>query len=511
MEKGYLLGIDIGTYESKGVITDLNGKVLCTQVNPHNLSIPHQGWAEHDAEKDWWGDFCIITQKLLKETGIDPKQIVSVGCSAIGSDCLPVDKDCNPLRKAILYGVDTRNMNEITELEEKLGKDRIFEHSGMELATQMVGPKILWVKKNEPEVYKKAYKFVTATTFLVARLTGNYVIDHMTGSFFMPMYDYKKGVWSREMSEGIVEIERLPDLRWSDEIAGHITRTAAGQTGLAEGTPVVVGAVDAVSESVSVGVVKPGQMMIMYGSTIIMLEVMDCYMTERSLWGQPYAFKGTYGMIGGMATSGALTRWFRDKVAQDLVVAEQNGGANAYGELVKEAEGIAPGSEGLVVLPYFSGERTPLNDPRARGTYFGLTLAHTRAHLFKATLEGIAFSIRHNFDVMKTVGARIDEVIAVGGGTKNRIWLQAVSDICGVPQRIPSVITGASYGDAFIAGLGAGVFSSCNDIEKWVNYSGTVTPDPAKYELYNKYFQVYLELYKRNKDLMHDLFHLGNG
>jgi len=510
MGKGYLLGIDIGTYESKGVITDLNGKVLSTQVNPHTMSIPHQGWAEHDAEKDWWGDFCIITRKLLADTGIDPKEIIAVGCSAIGSDCLPVDKECKPLRMAILYGVDTRNMNEITELEEKWGKDKIFEHGGMELATQMVGPKILWVKKNEPEVYKKAYKFVTASTFLVARLTGNYVIDHMTGSFFMPMYDYKKGEWSREMSEGIVEVERLPELRWSDEIAGYVTKDAAAQTGLAEGTPVAVGAVDAVSECVSIGTVKPGQMMIMYGSTIIMLEVMDHYNVERTLWGQPYAFKGTYGMIGAMATSGALTRWFRDKVAVDLVAAEQAGGPNAYGELVKEAENIPAGSEGLVVLPYFSGERTPLNDPRARGTYFGLTLAHTRAHLFKATLEGVAFSIRHNFDVMKGVGATINEVIAVGGGTKNKIWLQAVSDICGVPQRIPDVVTGASYGDAFIAGLGAGVFSSRNDIEKWVKYSREVKPDPAKYDTYNQYFQVYLELYKRNKDLMHDLFHLAN-
>lgn len=510
MEKGFLIGIDIGTYESKGVITNLEGKVLCTKVKPHTLSIPRQGWAEHDPEKDWWGDFCYITRELLKETAIDPKQIIAVGCSAIGSDCLPVDKDCNPLRMAILYGVDTRNMNEITELEEKYGKDRIFEHSGMELATQMVGPKILWVKKNEPEIYKKAYKFVTATTFLVARLTGNYVIDHMTGSFFMPMYDYKKGVWSREMSEGIVEIERLPELRWSDEIAGHVTRKAAEQTGLAEGTPVVVGAVDAVSEAVSVGAVKPGQMMIMYGSTIIMLEVMDRYNTERTLWGQPYAFKGTYGMIGGMATSGSLTRWFRDKLAPELVAAEKDGGSNAYAALCKEAEAIPPGSEGLVVLPYFSGERTPLNDPRARGTYFGLTLAHTRGHLFKATLEGISYSIRHNFDVMKTVGAEINEIIAVGGGTKNRIWLQAVSDICGVPQRIPSVITGASYGDAFIAGLGAGVFKQKEDIEKWVSYEGEVKPDPAKYDQYQKYFEIYLELYKRNKDLMHDLFKLGN-
>jgi xylulokinase len=215
-------------------------------------------------------------------------------------------------------------------------------------------------------------------------------------------------------------------------------------------------------------------------------------------------------MIAGMATSGSLTRWFRDKLSQDLVAAEGAGGANAYGELVKEASQIAPGSEGLVVLPYFSGERTPLNDPCARGTYFGLTLAHTRGHMFRATLEGIGFSIRHNFDMMKKVGAKIDEVIAVGGGTKNPVWMQVVSDMCQVPQKVPAVTTGASYGNAFIAGLGAGVFSSYTDIEKWLDYKTKVEPNPAHGEVYDKYYPIYLELYQRNKDLMHALYELGN-
>jgi xylulokinase len=237
---------------------------------------------------------------------------------------------------------------------------------------------------------------------------------------------------------------------------------------------------------------------------------MDRYVTERSLWANPYAFKGTSCMLAGMATSGALTRWFRDKIAQDLVAAEGAGGPNAYGELVKEASQVAPGSEGLVVLPYFSGERTPLNDPRARGTFFGLTLAHTRGHMFRATLEGIGFSIRHNLDMMKKAGAKIDEVIAVGGGTKNPVWMQIVSDMCLLPQKVPAVTTGASYGDAFIAGLGAGVFSSYTDIEKWLDYKTRVEPNPAQHEIYEKYYPVYLELYQRNKDLMHTLYELGN-
>ncbi len=509
MKQGYLLGVDIGTYESKGVITRLDGQVINTQVCPHTLSIPRQGWAEHDAEKVWWGDFVTIVKKLLAEAGVDAKEILAVGCSAIGSDCLPVDEECNPLRQGILYGVDTRATQEIEELNQRIGSDVIYRTCANTLSSQAVGPKILWIKKNEPEIYRKAAKFVSATTFLVARLTGKYYIDHLTAAFFVPLYDFHTQTWSKELCEGIVEVERLPQIGWSNEIAGQVTRQAAAQTGLLEGTPVVVGTVDAASEAVSVGVTSPGQMMLMYGSTVFIIEVLDQPASDERLWANPYCFKGTSSLMAGMATSGSLTRWFRDTIAPDLAAAETAGGQNAYATLVQQAQTVPAGAEGLVVLPYFSGERTPIQDPRARGVFFGLTLAHTRAHMFRAVLEGIGYGVRHHFDVMGKIGAAPKEVIAVGGGTKNPLWLQAVSDISGMPQRVPAVTMGASYGDAFLAGLGAGVFSSYQDIQNWMRDVRTVTPNPQNKALYDKYHQVYLELYERNKELMHTLYDLA--
>jgi len=361
------------------------------------------------------------------------------------------------------------------------------------------------LKKHEPEIYARAHKFVTSTTFLVARLTGRYVIDPITASFCSPPYDFHTNQWHPDFCAGIVEPERLPEIAWASEIAGTVTAAAARETGLAAGTPVVVGSTDAAAEALSVGVTSPGQMMLMYGSTVFMIEVVAQPTIDERLWAAPYLFPGTFQLAAGMATSGALTRWFRDKLAPDLVAGEEMGGANAYSALTQAATAIPAGSEGLIVLPYFSGERTPINDPQARGLFFGLTLAHTRAHLFRAVLEGIGYGIQQHFQVMEEIGAAPREVVAVGGGTKSAPWLQVVSDISGRPQKVPSITIGASYGDAFLAGLGVGLIDSYQVINDWLKDVHTIQPNIENTIRYAPYMQLYLELYRRNKDLMHQL------
>jgi xylulokinase len=240
-----------------------------------------------------------------------------------------------------------------------------------------------------------------------------------------------------------------------------------------------------------------------------MIEVVDKPVMDRRLWANPYLFEGTSALLAGMATSGSLTRWFRDQITADFVVAEENGGPNAYSELTKTAMAIPAGSEGLVVLPYFSGERTPVNNPRARGVFFGLTLAHTRAHMFRAVIEGISYGVRHHIDIMREIGAEPAEIVAVGGGTKSPLWLQATSDVSGVPQKVPAVTLGASYGDAFLAGMGAGVFSAPEDINTWLKDIRTVEPDFDLKQVYDRYMPIYLKLYEQTKDLMTDLYNLA--
>jgi len=510
MATDLLMGIDVGTYETKGVLVTPEGTVVATEVMPHKMIFPRAGWAEHDPEGTWWGDVTHVSKALLATEGISADQVKGVGISAIGPDVLPIDENFKPLRNGILYGVDTRAVDEIAEMNERHGADYIFNTCGNALSSQATGPKILWIKKNEPEVYEKARWFVDATTFIVARLTGRVVVDHFSAGSHHPMYDPWKRDWNDELNDGIVERERLPERAWSHELAGTVTEWAASETGLNVGTPVSVGTIDAGAESFSVGVTEPGEMMMMYGSTIFMIQVTDNDQArDERLWVAPYLFPGTWCLLAGMATSGALTRWFRDSFAADLVAAEEAGGEPAYGVLTREAGESQPGSGGVIVLPYFSGERTPINDPKAKGVIFGLSLTHTRGDLFRATLEGMGHGIKQHVDMFTEMGAPPHTIQAVGGGTKNAVWLQSVSDISGVPQKVAPVTVGASYGDALLAAIATGIVSGPEAIRDWQGEGSIVTPNPAMADTYAPLHEIYTGLYEATKEQMHQLHELG--
>jgi xylulokinase len=511
MEKQFLLGIDIGTYESKGVITDRQGRIQGFAAIPHELSLPRPGWAEHDAEKVWWHDFCFLVKELLKRTGLEVSKIAAIGCSGIGPDLLPLDRQGKPLRPAILYGIDTRAAAEITELEQKIGADRILAVSGNSLSSQSIGPKILWLARNEPLVFSQTSNILTATGYLVFRLTGKTCIDHYTAATFAPLYNLSSLAWDAELCQGIVNPEILPIPAWTTGLAGVVHPEAAALTGLAAGTPVIVGTTDAAAEAVSIGVTVPGELMLMYGSTLFMINVVNRLMIEPKLWTGMYLTADTWSLAAGMATTGSLTRWFRDQFSQPELQAELEGGPNAYAALAELAAQVPPGSEGLVVLPYFSGERTPINDPLARGVVAGLTLSHTKAHLYRAILEGIAYGIAHNLEVIEQAGGETKRAVAVGGGTKNLTWLQIVSDVTGVEQIVPDQTLGAAYGDAFLAGMGIGWFDQLSDAKQWVKPATRILPDPARTKIYQKYYREYRELYPRIQSNLHHLARLGYG
>ena len=510
MSQDLVMGIDVGTYETKGVLVTAEGAVVATEVKAHTIIFPRAGWAEHNAESTWWGDVAAISKALLATAGVSPADVKGLGVSAIGPDVLPMDENFQPLRNGILYGVDTRAVDEIAEMNERFGEDYIFNACGNALSSQATAPKILWIKKNEPEVYEKARWFVDATTFIVARLTGRVVVDHFSAGSHHPSYDPWKKEWNEELNDGIVETSRLPELAWSHEIAGEVTAWAAKETGLLEGTPVTVGTIDAGAESLSVGVTQPGEMMLMYGSTIFMIQVTDNDQArDKRLWVAPYLFPGTWCLLAGMATSGALTRWFRDSFAAELVAAEEAGGEPAYAVLTKEAGESSPGAGGVIVLPYFSGERTPINDPRAKGMIFGLSLTHTRGDLFRATLEGMGHGIKQHVDMFTDIGAPPHTIQAVGGGTKNPVWLQGVSDISGVPQQVAPLTVGASYGDAFLAALALGWVSGPEAIRQWQGTGSVITPNADLADTYAPLHEVYTALYQATKDQMHKLHELG--
>ncbi len=504
-----LLGVDIGTYSAKGVLCAANGEVLAEATIEHGLSLPRPGWAEHDAEAIWWGEFVALTRRLLgsRFRGDD---VGGVAVSAIGACVLPVDAQGRPLRMGILYGIDTRAPEEIAWLNEHFGEGPMFDLGGMALTSQAIGPKILWLRRREPEVYAAATMFLGSSSYMVYRLTGEYVMDYHTASYYNPLFDLRNLTWDPRFAEPIVDLARLPRLLWSDQIAGEVTAQAAAETGLKAGTPVTAGTVDAAAEAVSVGVVDPGDMMVMYGTTMFFIHVTGEPVPDPRMWATAFCLPGRYSVDGGMSTTGALTRWFRDNLGELELAAEAAGGANAYAALAEAAAAVRPGADGLICLPYFAGERTPINDPDARGVFAGLTLSHTKAHLYRASLEGTAYGVRHNLETMSEMGAPPRRLVAVGGGAKNPLWLQIVSDVAGLPQDVPERTIGASYGDAFMAGLATGIVADPGALSRdWVKLSLQLQPNTDLRPLYDDYYGVYRGLYESAKDELHALARLG--
>lgn len=482
-----LLGVDIGTSSSKGVLVRPDGTIVATTQRPHQLSLPRPGWAEHDGETVWWADFVAIARKLAAHEG---GRIAAVGVSGIGPAVLPVDAAGRSLRPAILYGIDTRAMQEVDELTERFGADAILARGGTLLTSQAAGPKLAWIRRHEPDVWAGTRRFHMAHSLVIERLTGEYVLDHHSASQCDPLYDMTTAAWATDWAADVVPGLDLPRLAWSSEVAGRVHGEGAAATGIPEGTPVVAGTIDAWAEALSAGVRDPGDTMLMYGTTMFMVEIARAFRPESSLWTTQGVFEGTCTYAAGLSTSGGLTVWLRDIVGRE------------FETLIAEAAQTPSGADGLVVLPFFGVARSPIFDPRARGAIFGLTLNHGRGHLYRALLEGSAYEVRHNLEVMEAAGVAPEQLTAVGGGTKSSLWTQVVSDVTGLRQVIPAVTIGASYGDAMLAGDGTGLVAVD---ARWNAPAETIAPDPQARARYDELYRIYRSLYPATREQAHAL------
>ena len=482
-----LLGVDIGTSSSKGVLVRSDGTIVATAQRPHRLSLPRPGWAEHDGESVWWADFVAIARELA---GHGEGRIAAIGVSGIGPAILPVDHAGRSLRPAILYGIDTRATREVEELTERFGADAILARGGTTLTSQAAGPKLAWIRRHEPDVWARTRRFHMAQSLVIERLTGEYVLDHHSASQCNPLYDMTAAAWATDWADDVVPGLDLPRLAWSNDVVGRVHGEGATATDIPEGTPVVAGALDAWVEALSAGVRDPGDTLLMYGTTMGLIEITDVFRPDASLWTTQGLFEGTFTYTAGMSASGGLTVWLRDIVERDLET------------LIAEAEQTPPGADGLVVLPFFGVARSPIFDPRARGGIFGLTLSHGRGHLYRAVLEGAAYEVRHNLEVMEAAGVAPEHLTAVGGGTKSGLWTQLVSDVTGLRQVIPAVTIGASYGDAMLAGMGAGLVAAD---ARWNAPGETLRPDARARARYDELYRVYRSLYPATREQAHAL------
>ncbi|PQD99149.1 sugar kinase [Mycobacterium sp. EPG1] len=479
----------MGTGSTKGVLVDTSGSVIATETIAHSMDLPRPGWAEVDAEAVWWREVCTIARALTARMP-SGSRLGAMCVSGVGPCLVLCDSDLRPLRPAILYGIDTRATAEIEDLTAEFGEQNILDQAGTLLSSQAVGPKLEWVRRHEPDVFDRARGWYGSNSYIAAKLTGEYVMDHHTASQCDPMYATREFDWNRQWAERISGHLPLPRLVWPSEVVGTVTAEAAEASGIPVGTPVAAGAVDAYSEAFSVGVRAPGDQMLMYGSTMFIVQVIDEYYSDPALWTTAGVAHGSLALAAGTSTAGSMINWLQTVT-----------GGDSFDDLMVEARVVPPGSDGLLVLPYLAGERTPVFDPQARGVVAGLTLRHTRGHLFRAAYEGIAFGIRQileRFDDAHTA----TRTVAVGGGLRSPIWAQIVSDVTGRSQLVPEQAIGASYGDALLAGIGAGLVPATTD---WARIAREIEPDPANRDLYEELYAGWRELYPATRAQVHRL------
>ena len=509
----YVLGVDIGTQGIKGVLLDEGLNVAAKAYLEHDYIQPRPDWFEHDAQKTWWGGFKEIVHQLLKKAPISSSEIIGVGHSAIAPCMRPVDEDGRPLRNAILYGVDTRSQKEIIEIKQLLGEERILETVRRPLGTDLVPPKMLWYKRNEPDNYSKTKRIFTASNYITYKLTGHFLLDYTQAAGFAPVYDFGKEQWNGEMCKLLgFSSDLLPELKHCYDIAGAVTPGASAETGLMPGTPVVVGSGDWATELISAGGFGLGEVTLIYGTTGIVSMVTDRAPSVKGLSFTPHPLlENCFFANGGTSTMGALTKWFRDNFGDLEKIMQDRTGINAYTLLSSQAEKVQVGAEGLVILPYFSGERAPIFDPLAKGVILGLTTYHKRAHLYRALLEGTAYSLRHNLEVFNKCGFDVSRVIAGGGGANSNLWVQIVGDVIGYDQSIPNMPIGSDIGSAYLAAKGTGLIG---DLASFITNrrqkdTRTVRADPQNHARYTDYYRIYRRLYESVKSDMHALAELA--
>jgi xylulokinase len=484
------LGVDIGTSSSKGVLVDVDGAIIATATRTHEVSRPHSGWVEMDGDV-WWDELVAIARELLG--AVPDAEVLGVGVSGMGPCVLLADDDDRPVRPAILYGVDTRSTAQIDRMTTELGIDEITRVGGSTLTSQAGGPKLAWVREEDPDAWSRARRLFMPASWLARKLTGAYVLDHQSASQVSPLYDIEGESWYDPWWERYAGGIEKPALRWAGDVAGEVSATAASATGIPAGTPVITGTIDAWTEAVSVGAHEVGDLMLMYGTTMFLVATGEETLRTPSMWTTAGAFAGTRNLAGGLSTSGALTAWLKGLTGAD------------YPELLAEAQESGPGARGVLVLPYFAGERTPIQDPDARGVIAGLTLEHTRGDLYRAALEATAFGVRHNVETMRAAGADIRRIVAVGGGTQGRLWLQVVSDITGLVQEVPQTTIGASYGAAFLAAVATTPEGESPAISEWNPIAERIRPRAELRPFYDTLFDRYLRLYEGSRSVIHDL------
>ncbi len=489
----YLLGIDIGTTSTKAILIDSTGNILAEASRPSVLSSREPTWAEEDPGQ-WWENICVNVVDVLHKGQIKPAQVSGIGISGMVPTLILTDAQGQVLRPSIQQN-DARAVDEIQAMQRETNAAEILAKTGSAITQQSIGPKLNWLRHYEPQIFDRAIHIMGSYDYVAFRMTGELSIER-NWAMESGLFDFHRENWDDALLS-LAGIDRswFGDIHWPADIVGKVSPEAARDTGLKAGTPVVAGCADHIASAFSAGLCEPGDLLVKLGGAGDILFCLDEPQMDPRLFLDYHVIPGKYLINGCMASSGSLIRWFRDQIAPEL----------DYADLDQEASAIPAGSEGLVLLPYFLGEKTPLNDPMARGTLVGLTLTHTRAHIYRAVLEGISFGFNHHLVVLAEHGLVPKRVRLTNGGAHSLLWRQITADVLGLPLEQVAHHPGSSLGAAFVAGKGVGVFKDWPDIEKFINISTVTRPDSKNHKRYQQLFNIYREIYENLKCIYPEL------
>lgn len=507
MDRMLLIGTDIGTSGTKTIIMDSLGNLLASSSKTYDVLTPHALWAEQHANI-WYEAVLYTIRNALASINYSPREIKGICISGLyGGSGVPLDNQMQPVRPCLIW-MDRRATDESKWICETIGADAIYEitHNGTDAYYGYT--KMLWIKNNEPENWNRISMFLPPNAYIIYRLTGEIAIDFSSAGNIGGVFDAANRAWSKEMLDKLgIPFSMMPQrIVDSSDIVGGLTPSIANDLGLLPNTPVCAGGVDCVVAMLGLGVTQSGTFAATIGTS--MSAALICNAKEgnhsKALIEMPYVKDPmllSY-VFGGAATAGAIIKWFRDTFGEWELDMEKNGGASAYQQLDAAAEKIAPGSEGLLVLPYFMGERSPIWDTEARGCILGLTLAHTKGHIYRAFLEAIAYSLLYLMESTNALG--IQQVMMAGGAVKSKVWRQIFADVLGREVICPKHDVEANIGDVLLAGIGTGVMTY-DDFTSWQIFDDPIKPNPEANEKYMKYYALYRKLYLDVKESMHQL------
>lgn len=509
MSSRCLMGVDVGTLGAKALIVSPEGKVISSALVEYDVLHPNPSWAEQWPQV-WEDAACRAMKQCLRLAPVQADEVAGVCISGLyGGSGIPVDKDMTPLHPCLIW-MDRRATEEVDWIHGNVDLNHVFRTTGNYVDTYFGYSKILWIKRNLPDVWRRIHKFIPPSTYVTLQLTGELAIDYSSAGNLGGLFDIHRLQWSEKMSRLLgIPLEMMPErVVPSTEVIGEITPSASARCGLVPGTPVVAGGVDAPMATLSAGATEPGENVAMMGTSTCWGVVHRGDSLSRKLVSMPHVVNCDREIYtwGGAATSGGLVRWFREEFGAAEVARGIQDGRDPYELLDDSASDVRPGSDDLVVLPYFMGERAPVWDPHARGIIFGLSLYHSRAHVFRALLEASAYSLRHSIEVGEQVGLRLKpETLVVGGITKSRLWLQILADVTGRPISVPAGGVGAPLGGALVAGLGVGLVKDYRIISDWTATDRILEPNPRAQQTYDRLYEIYRDLYRDTSQRMHAL------